>query len=597
MLKEMDGIEPLEKSMVNCSITEDAINHVQEHLEKSMMSCSLTEEDIDQVQEQPIAPTHEKDLEVDCPSLFGFKKYHPPPLLCRHPPPAIGRDDDVHKLKEVLDDILIKLQHDNLLHKADRILFGPDNKIGANLFKLGGKYRAFLAEFPLLHLRKSKITILFSAYKDAGLLHILKYMRDDDRQEWAKLITAQHIDLATRNVKRLSQALHLSFLVCFIQTLPPLEGYSLLDSLTTICPDQISLHWEKKYEMFMEQGKKNNATFLLHAEMMQHCDEVVAVALAERLGGEGGYNLLLATVKSSLLFSFVNGASNYAPFCARLLHEHYSCGTFHQHMKYSLFSTPIGNSEVNFACDTKREMDHIEALKAFRSGSTLTSVTNRMSLVDSLKEVHESMISSTMDANEHKASRKSHTWKLTEVDHKHIYPTAALILRAGGLSLEQQDVPLNVYSSPATILPVSILDRDSFGVGEYLLKRFIAKNELFNCSESDIPDADKITGPRSLVSRAKRSKGVTMKRASKKQEASQRSEHQKREEQRKRGVKRETKQADCLSSDMNLCQAIVKPDCSKPKVQKAKGSQKALTWLVQHCVSKVQDDGLAAMLL
>ena len=91
------------------------------------------------MQEQPIAPTHEKDLEVDSPSLFGFKKYHPPPLLsllCRHPPPAIGRDDDVHKLKEVLDDILIKLQHDNPLHKADRILFGPDNKIGTNLFKL-----------------------------------------------------------------------------------------------------------------------------------------------------------------------------------------------------------------------------------------------------------------------------------------------------------------------------------------------------------------------------------------------------------------------------------------------------------------------------
>ena len=34
---------------------------------------------------------------------------------------------------------------------------------------------------------------------------------------------------------------------------------------------------------------------------------------------------------------------------------------------------------------------------------------------------------------------------------------------------------------------------------------------------------------------------------------------------------------------MNLCQAIVKPDCSKPKVQKAHGIQNALV----HLLSKV----------
>ncbi|KAL4238432.1 hypothetical protein ACF0H5_003140 [Mactra antiquata] len=39
---------------------------------------------------------------------LGLKQYQPPPLLTRHPPPAIGRDDDIHKLREILDDVMIK---------------------------------------------------------------------------------------------------------------------------------------------------------------------------------------------------------------------------------------------------------------------------------------------------------------------------------------------------------------------------------------------------------------------------------------------------------------------------------------------------------
>ena len=27
---------------------------------------------------------------------FGFSKFIVPPLLCRHPPPAVGRDDDIY---------------------------------------------------------------------------------------------------------------------------------------------------------------------------------------------------------------------------------------------------------------------------------------------------------------------------------------------------------------------------------------------------------------------------------------------------------------------------------------------------------------------
>ena len=41
---------------------------------------------------------------VDLVSLltsFGFSKFVVPPLLCRHPPPAVGRDDDISKIKDI----------------------------------------------------------------------------------------------------------------------------------------------------------------------------------------------------------------------------------------------------------------------------------------------------------------------------------------------------------------------------------------------------------------------------------------------------------------------------------------------------------------
>ena len=124
---------------------------------------------------------------VDLVSLlksFGFSKFIVPPLLCRHPPPAVGRDDDVSKIKDILDDILVKLAFSTDPSKKDeKILCGPDNKIGKCLLQLMSSI--VKQEFPLLHLRKSKITIQFSAYKDAGLVQLLRIMRDDDRSDWS----------------------------------------------------------------------------------------------------------------------------------------------------------------------------------------------------------------------------------------------------------------------------------------------------------------------------------------------------------------------------------------------------------------------------
>ena len=57
-------------------------------------------------------------------------------------------------------------------------------KANANVFRTEKKkkFSSFLPKFPLPHLLKSMITILFSAYNDAGLFYILRYVWDDYRQ-------------------------------------------------------------------------------------------------------------------------------------------------------------------------------------------------------------------------------------------------------------------------------------------------------------------------------------------------------------------------------------------------------------------------------
>ena len=520
--------------------------------------------------------------EDSVPSLlasFGFKKFVVPPLLSRHPPPATGRDDDIMKIREIMDDALVKMGYcnDDEQKMSSRIFCGPDNKIGycmLSLMESDKKYERFLVEFPLLHLRKSKITILFSAYSEAGLVQILQFMLDNDKTNWESLMTAQHIDTATRYIKRISLSLHLAFMVVYTRTLNTKDLESFIYDMETLEPKEISDRWSKKFQKFLESGSRSNATFALHRDMMLHCDEVIAIALAERLGGPDGYDLMLASVKKSLPFSFVNGASSYAPYCAKLLHHHHSAGPFYRNMKQTLYSTPFKSSNKNFACDTKRELDHLDAVKSFRSGSTVESATVRMSLIDSLNEIRS-------ERHESKASSYQATdnlgWQLTEVDETHIFPTAALILRQNGISLQENDIPMNVYTKTTIALPITILDNYSYETGKYLMLRNVAKEKMFQLlGEQDIRNRLNFTGPSELVSRAKRSKGTTLRRTVKSKIVSFKTERQKKEEVRKKQVAKETRRIECLSSENNACQALVKPDSSKPKVVKSIGMQRAV---------------------
>ena len=514
---------------------------------------------------------------------FGFTKNKVPPLLTRHPPPAVGRDDDPSKIREILDDILVKMGYEADPNRCvNRILCGPDNKIGKcllDLLNMDKKYQVFLPEFPLLHLRKSKINILFSSYGEAGLVQILRIMRHEDQEEWAKLISIQHIDMATKHVRRIALALHLAFLISFMDYTEPEALQEFLNDMETENSAEISSKWAVKFQDYLTYGSARNATFALHVDMMRHCDDVIAISLAERLGGKDGYGLLLAAVKNSLLFSFVNNASAYAPYCVRLLCCHYSAGYFHRCLKEELYTTPFKGSNKNFACDTKREIDHLDALKGFRSGSTVNSATCRMSLIDSLNVTkhHQPGPHDEQDDDDKLG------WELTEVDLNHIFPAAALILKRQAMSLVENVVPYNVYSSTPLVLPSSILDSCSEDVGKYLLFKYLQKENLFGLDLSDVFKEECLQGPSDLVARARRSKGVTIKRVTKSSVQPVRTERQEKEEKRLKEVSKETKIVSCFSSENNTCQALVNADSTKPKVMKSLGIPRALKALVQIC--------------
>ena len=67
----------------------------------------------------------------------------------------------------------------------------------------------------------------------------------------------------------------------------------------------------------------------------------------------------------------------------------------------------------------------------------------------------------------------------------------------------------------------------------------------------DDPDIESVTGPVSLINKAKRSKGITLKRSSEKAITNPKSERQMKEDKRQALLKKnEFKMANLLSSDM-----------------------------------------------
>ena len=152
---------------------------------------------------------------------------------------------------------------------------------------------------------------------------------------------------------------------------------------------EISDMWHDKYKMFLNVCTDRNATFELHVEILKYCNVIVALKLAERMGGEDGFKLLLGAVKQSVGWSFMNGATCYGPFCIDLLQNYYSSSTYHKNLIHMLWSTPIKNGNVNHGPDTKRELFHQDATPGIRTARSEQAVKRRLARVDHFTEVHQ----------------------------------------------------------------------------------------------------------------------------------------------------------------------------------------------------------------
>ena len=119
-----------------------------------------------------------------------------------------------------------------------------------------------------------------------------------------------------------------------------------------------------------------------------------------------------------------------------------------------------------------------------------------MSLIDFLNETKPHQTDTLIEQEDNDKLG----WELTEVDLNHIFPAATLILKRQGLSLDNNQVPFNVYSCTPLVLPSSILDSCSDDVGQYLLLRYLLKERLFGLEQSNICKDEFLQGPAELVS-------------------------------------------------------------------------------------------------
>jgi hypothetical protein len=218
-------------------------------------------------------------------------------------------------------------------------------------------------------------------------------------------------------------------------------------------------------------------------------------------------------------------------------------------------------------------MDHKEALKGLRSGSTLSSALKLMSLVDSSQEIHSFLNKSSEVTSKDECDTLG--WNLSDPDWKHVVPTVMLILRKGAISHDPQPDPYNLYAEIPKLLDTSILDKNSLtGVGTFLLQRAAVRMNWMTYEASDLPNSpSEIQGPSSLIKKVWKAQGITTNRATIKAHSHVRDSEK---EKMDKKLKKQTKQLSSLMAEMNLCQALVHPDNSKPKIRKYETVPKAL---------------------
>ena len=125
------------------------------------------------------------------------------------------------------------------------------------------------------------------------------------------------------------------------------------------------------------------------------------------------------------------------------------------------------------------------------------------------------------------------------------------------------------------------------GVGKFLLNRFLVRQKMFGLSSADEPKIEDYDVHADVKNRAKKSKGITMKRTGRGKSYVVKTERQEKEEKRQKVLAKEMKRLNCLSSEMNACQALVTPDCAKPKLVKSSGMKDAVAVMMDIITDEV----------
>ena len=525
----------------------------------------------------------EEYLEADDPAqIMGFKRYIPSPFMIRRTAPWIGRDDDPRVIRKVLEDF------QTMTECYDRpSLLGVDQKIGVTHMKIqkgSEKFSDIIREIPVLHLLKARSLNFCSGYKDAGALHLLKFMlnQEGETEDIIKLLSLDKIRKAVRIMYRLALSLCLAVQIMFIRSLSDEDAQSLITDLQTEKVDALTSKWDEALTHFIDKRRQENPTFQLHHDMLQHAVEIVGINLAERIGGPDGYCLLRGCLKSSLLFSFINGSSSYAAYSTYLLADHCAAPPLLQGLKKRYFSVPYEGSGVNCALDTIREEEHRKCKKFFRSGTESSTIERRMSRLEeaiAMRSKYNEEVACSSEA----IAVNHDNWKISNTDVLCILPTASLIVRRFDM-LKEFDKAYNIYLPEPKELSDAMLDSHSNECGEYLLYKYCASEQLFQLNDDDVKEkADNLQGAKELVTKVLKSSSTTVNR-NRCAPVKEISQDEKFEIKRKRKVGQEKKRVESLASTQNTCQAVVDPKCAKYKVMKSLTVPRALVAAVAIAV-------------
>ena len=291
--------------------------------------------------------------------------------------------------------------------------------------------------------------------------------------------------------------------VLYIQQLPDDDAAELIEELQCSRPDSLASKWDEHFQQFLDTMSEANASFQLHCDMMRHACEIVGINLAERIGGPKGYDLLRGSLKSSLAFSFLNGASSYAAYSTSLLADHCSAPPLVQGIKSRFFSVPYEGSQVNFGLDTVREEEHRKCKKYFRPRSTAHVIERRMKRMEEVNAMHDARAQCLFPAKEPAKHEPHPNWKITARDVKYIIRGASLIVRRDGL-LDRCNVPYNLYTPTKVELSAAMLDKQSERCGEYLVYKHCCQEGLFEITKEEVQlRLSTLEGPTELVKKVK----------------------------------------------------------------------------------------------